>query len=234
MTLERDFLKFTPGPSLNDRDRLRVTIGSDGQIYLNRKTHSALGKPEAVHLYYNPTRQVIAVEPAHPRLADTFPVKKRDHGGAAIAAQRMCRHHRIVITASEAFTRPEINNEGFLLLDLRETTRVGGWVRSVDGKTVEERAAEREAARKVREEEREQLLLARAQAQEARSREREKQKLRREIDKKNAAELAKREREIERARQDWARRDPVAAAKARAEAAKPQPATSPPGKLHLF
>jgi len=127
MALDRDFLKFDAAPSGYERGRVRVTINHKGQIYLNRTTHEELGKPEAVHLYYSPARQVIAVEPANPRVGAPFPLKKRDHGGRLINAQRMVRHHRIIIESPEVFAHPEIGNDGILLLDLHDTRRTGGW-----------------------------------------------------------------------------------------------------------
>src|SRR6476469_3803815 len=110
MSLDRDFLKFDGAPSGYDRGRVRVTINDKGQIYLNSKAHEELGKPQEVNLYYSPGRPVIEVEPANPRVPDAFSVKKRDHGGVAINAQRMLRHHRVVIEGSEALVRPEIGN----------------------------------------------------------------------------------------------------------------------------
>src|SRR6476620_10785346 len=121
MSLDRDFLKFDGAPSGYERGRVRVTINDKGQIYLNRKAHEELGKPQAVNLYYSPARQVIAVEPANPRIGAPFPLKERDHGGSTINAQRMLRHHRIVIDGPEVFAHPEIGNDGILLLDLHDT-----------------------------------------------------------------------------------------------------------------
>ncbi|HEY2847956.1 MAG TPA: hypothetical protein VGI80_09065 [Pyrinomonadaceae bacterium] len=203
MTLERDFLKFTAGPSGYERDRLRVTINTKGEIYMNRKTFAEMGKPEAANLYYSAARQVIAIEPANARSAEAFKFRQRgpSGGGRFISAQRLCRHHRIVIKHPEAFTRPEINADGILLLDLQETTRVGGW--TMDGSDGDAKREEQRRQREERRTMREQKQLARAREKELAARNREQQQRRRSIDKRNAAETAHRTREIARSRETY-------------------------------
>lgn len=201
MTLERDFLKFTSGPSFYERERIRVTINTKGEIYMNRKAFAELGKPEAVKLYYSPPRQTIAIEPATARDAESFTLRQRQLGvgGHYVSAARLFRHHRIDIKNSEAFTRPEINSEGILLLNLQETTRVGGW--TMDGSDGDAKRAEQRRQREERRLAREQKQLTRAREQEQAARRRTEQQRRREIDKKNAAEISRREREIDQARE---------------------------------
>ena len=201
MTLDRDFLKFTPGPSFYERARIRVTINPKGEIYMNRKAFAELGKPDAVNLYYSPARQVIAVEPSHARHAESFTLRQRQPGagGYYVSAARLFRHHRIVIKSSEAFTRPEINSDGILLLNLQETTRVGGWTK--DGSDGDAKREEQQRLREERRLARERKQLERSREIELAARAREEQKRRREIDKKNAAEIARRERLIAEARE---------------------------------
>jgi hypothetical protein len=176
-----------------------------------------------VKLYYSPARQVIAVEPANPRIGAPFPLNTRAHGGVMINAQRMLRHHRIVIDGPEVFIHPEIGNDGILLLDLHQTTRTGGWTaarRSRESKTGSDddelnhpglpatppypgRASKRgQIAKLSREEKRERRALERARETEAKMRERKAQQRRREVTQKNAAELSRRTDAIAAARKN--------------------------------
>ena len=128
MTLERQFEKFTGGPSTRtSTGQFRVTINRRGEFYLSARAYEAIGKPKAVAFYYNREDDMIAVEPAHPRFIQNFPVRAAHHGWK-IHASSFCRHYRLIlkIQDTELFNRPEVNKDGILLLNLRDTTRVGG------------------------------------------------------------------------------------------------------------
>jgi hypothetical protein len=126
VTLERQFEKFTGGPAGRpDSAKFRITINKRGTLYLSARAYEAIGRPKAVALYYNREDDCIAVEPAYPRFIQNFPVTKAQMGWVIYAAA-FCRHYRIGIPDTEVFNRPEVNNEGILLLNLRDTTRVGG------------------------------------------------------------------------------------------------------------
>jgi hypothetical protein len=129
MTLERQFEKFTGGPSGKRMSgRFRITINKRGTIYFSDRAYEAIGRPKAVALYYNREDDVIAIEPAYPRFIQNFPVKQAQMGWVVWAAS-FCRHYRIDIADTDVFNRPEVNNDGILLLNLRDTTRVGGFAK---------------------------------------------------------------------------------------------------------
>ena len=67
----------------------------------------------------------IAVEPAYERFVEHFTVTKKQNGWA-IHASTFCRHYKIRIPATERFIRPDLTNEGQLILNLRETVTVVG------------------------------------------------------------------------------------------------------------
>ncbi|MEP7214391.1 MAG: hypothetical protein ABI791_15040 [Acidobacteriota bacterium] len=125
MTLERKWEKFTGGASGKPGGEIRVTINRKGDIYLNAKAYQAFGRPKAVALYYSRDDDSIAVEPAYPRFAENFQVVGKQMGWA-IHASSFCRHYKIAIPTTERFIRPDITNEGQLILDLRQTVTVGG------------------------------------------------------------------------------------------------------------
>jgi len=70
---------------------------------------------------------MIAIEPASPRLPDSFPVIAAGCGWRINAAP-FCRHFGIRIDTRLKFVRPEVNGNT-LLLNLNDTVSVGGWRR---------------------------------------------------------------------------------------------------------
>ncbi|MGH9821028.1 MAG: hypothetical protein ACRD43_12755 [Pyrinomonadaceae bacterium] len=125
MTLDRKYEKFKGGPYLSRGDEIRVTLNRRGMIYLNAKAYQCLGGPKAVALYYSREDDTIAVEPAYPRFVENFQVVKKQRGWG-VHASTFCRHFRIRVANTERFIRPDLTNEGHLILNLKETVTVGG------------------------------------------------------------------------------------------------------------
>ena len=121
MVLERHFEKFTAGPALAKQKRVHVTLRPDGVIYLNENMYRILGKPGAVALYYSRETETIAVEPANPRLPAHFPLLRKGDAGWEISAGPFCGHYGLRPKQTQQFIRPDIDNSGILLLNLRET-----------------------------------------------------------------------------------------------------------------
>ena len=128
MTLDRKWEKFKGGPRAKSSEEVRVTLNRKGLIYMNPKAHQCLGSPKAVALYYSREDDSIAVEPGYPRFAENFHVVKKQMGWA-VHASTFCRHYNIRIPNTERFLRPDLTNEGQLILNLRETVTVGGIVK---------------------------------------------------------------------------------------------------------
>ena len=125
MALDRKWEKFQGGPARSAADQVRVTINRKGLIYLNTKAYEALGRPKAVVLFYNREDDQIAIQPAYERFVEHFLIVKKQMGWA-VHASTFCRHFRIRIPNTERFLRPDLTNEGQLILNLRETVTVGG------------------------------------------------------------------------------------------------------------
>ena len=130
MTLDRKWEKFQGGPASAPagRQAVRVTINRKGLIYMNGRMYQAFGRPKAVALYYSREDDSIAVQPAHERFVEHFTVVKKQNGWA-IHASTFCRHYKIRIPNTERFIRPDLDREGNLVLNLRETVTVGGIVK---------------------------------------------------------------------------------------------------------
>ena len=123
MALDRDFEKFTGGPTTATRERMHITLSALGVFYLNQNAYRLMGNPAAVWFHYSRERDTIAIEPASPRMDDTFPVKAmqgcgwRILGGPFVGSVGIRTDHTI------KFTHPEIEND-ILLLSLRHTINV--------------------------------------------------------------------------------------------------------------
>lgn len=122
--MEREFERFHGGPGEAASKRIHVTISPAHLILLNRNIYHQLGKPAAVYLNYSRTRDIIALEPASPRLPESFPVLQSGCGWRINAAP-FCRHFGINIDTQLKFIRPDIEGNA-LLLKLSETVCVGG------------------------------------------------------------------------------------------------------------
>lgn len=123
--MDRDFEKYMGGPTEALAERLRVSINRGRAILLNRNIYHRLGRPEAVLLGYSRTRDTIAVEPASPRLNESFPVIKNGTNWRINAAP-FCRHFNIRIDTPIQFVQPEIEGTS-LYLNLAQVVTVGGW-----------------------------------------------------------------------------------------------------------
>ncbi|MFN2412720.1 MAG: hypothetical protein ABR535_06660 [Pyrinomonadaceae bacterium] len=128
MTLDRKWEKFKGGPHSKSRDAVRITLNRKGTIYFNPKAYQVLGSPKAVALYYSREDDAIALEPSYPRFVEHFQVVKKQNGWAVNAAS-FCRHYNIRIPNTERFIRPDLTNEGQMILSLKETVTVGGIVK---------------------------------------------------------------------------------------------------------
>lgn len=120
--MDRDFERFYGGPNEAIGNRLYVTISPQRLILLNRNMYNQLGQPEAVYLNYSRTRDIIAVEPASPRLPATFPVIK-NLMNYRINAAPFCRHFGIDVDTQMKFVHPEII-DNILYLKLNEVVSV--------------------------------------------------------------------------------------------------------------
>ena len=121
--MDRDFERFHGGANEAMSKRLHVTISPAKLILLNRNIYDLLGKPGAVYLNFSRVRDTIAIEPASPRLPETFPVIQSGTGWRINSAP-FCRHFGIDIDTTLKFVRPDIVGNA-LYLNLGETISVG-------------------------------------------------------------------------------------------------------------
>ena len=128
MSLDREWEKYRGGPTRMLNEVPRVTINRKGLIYMNAKMFQAFGRPKAVAIFYNRAADSIALEPAHARFIENFQVVPKQNGWA-VHASSFCRHFGIRVATTERFIRPDVTDQGQLILNLRETVTVGGIVK---------------------------------------------------------------------------------------------------------
>lgn len=116
---------FRGGQTVPSNKRLSVSINAKYVLTLNKYTREILGKPEAVLVMFNKRDMVIGLSSTHTGDPDGFEVKPKSGGqNFVIHIAPFCRHHNILIEATERFALPGLSREGYLTLDLKNTINV--------------------------------------------------------------------------------------------------------------
>lgn len=115
---------FRGGETMPSSSRLSASINVKNVLTLNRYTQNMLGNPEAVLLMFDKRESVIALSPTHAADPDGFRVKLKGEMNYVVHLAPFCRHHGILINATERFAKPGLTSEGFLTLDLKRTINV--------------------------------------------------------------------------------------------------------------
>jgi hypothetical protein len=124
MSLHKNWIKFNATTRERGFNRHHITLNHKGQIHVGRKVHVDLGRPRAVNLYYEPDLAKIALEPTDPKTPGSVPLIPKTFGAYYIPAADFCRRNRVAVAGTEAFLTPEINHNGIMILDLKQTTRI--------------------------------------------------------------------------------------------------------------
>jgi len=108
-----------------------VTLNPIGKLALSRKTHERFGAPAAVLVLYDPMRSLLALRPVAPEEQNAYPIRKYGaNGGRVIRAYRLLTEFGIKPAETVEFREPKIDNDGQLILDLRNirvSPRAEGW-----------------------------------------------------------------------------------------------------------
>lgn len=123
--------EFEDGPTVPRAVRMHVTLSPRCVIHLSGNVFEKLGKPKFVRLLFDRLNSTIGVMPTDFETKNAFPVKTKGPGrNRIIWASPFCRYWGIHFDRIRAFVDPEIDLEGILRLDLRNTTVVGRRSRS--------------------------------------------------------------------------------------------------------
>lgn len=108
-----------------------VTLNPVGKLALSRTTHERFGAPAAVLVLYDPMRSLLALRPVGPEEQNAYPIRKYGaNGGRIIRAYRLLTEFGIKPAETVEFREPKIDNDGQLILDLRNirvSPRADGW-----------------------------------------------------------------------------------------------------------
>ncbi|MGQ0541282.1 MAG: hypothetical protein ACT4O9_05435 [Blastocatellia bacterium] len=116
---------FRGGETKPSNGHLSVSINAKNTLTLNRYTRQILGDPEAVLVMFDKREGLIGISPTHAADKDGFQVKPKGGGqNYIIHIAPFCRHHNILIEATERFAEPGMSREGYLTLDLKNTINV--------------------------------------------------------------------------------------------------------------
>ena len=102
-----------------------VSMNPKGEIRLNRYAHKAVGEPEACKLLFDRQNSTIGILGVPPGNKDAYPLRKKGPEGAFwIRAYRLCQEFGVRFPETIRFKNPEIDEEGVMILDLRNTMPV--------------------------------------------------------------------------------------------------------------
>ncbi len=117
--------EFAGGPGKKAGAGLHVSLNQKGQIFVNKKVLDAIGSPAAVVLSFDKVNSRIGVKAANPSAENAFPLKPRnDAASRMILASTFCRNYGIRVNGTVAFQGIKIDNNKFLMLDLKRTAKV--------------------------------------------------------------------------------------------------------------
>src|SRR5687768_16163756 len=102
---------------------LYATINHEGDIVISKRTHEIMGSPDSYLLLYDRERDVIGLRPARLSVEkNAYPSRPRGrHGGQRIHGYRLCREFGITIYETRRFHHCQLDNNGVLILDLKDT-----------------------------------------------------------------------------------------------------------------
>ena len=128
--MARKWTVYEGGPNGGERMALRITLNSRGVMLFNKRAYEAMGSPGAVELLFDEGENVIGLKPRDLRFQNAFPFKSKDHGKSKKYSYRIlslspfCQHFDIKPRSTILFTRPDMDNDGTLLLDLSTAVNV--------------------------------------------------------------------------------------------------------------
>ena len=121
----KNWEEFPIGPRKPERE-MHVTLDRAGTFLLGSTACDKFGPPGHVALLYDRVNSLVGMRPCSSVMENAYPVVKKSNGRhRVVRAGRFCRNHNIVVEKTVAFNKPEIDEEGFLVLDLKATRIVG-------------------------------------------------------------------------------------------------------------
>ena len=129
--MARKWTIYHGGPNGGGKMLLRITLNSRGVMLFNKRAWEAIGSPAAAELMFDEDENVIGLKPRDIRFHNAFHIKGRNPGRDKkpnyrfIHAAPFCKHFDIRPKSTILFTKPDMENDGTLLLDVNTAVNVG-------------------------------------------------------------------------------------------------------------
>ncbi len=115
-----DWRECPRGDVLPQYAGIYVTMNPMGDIVLSRITFEKMGEPKAFVLLFDETNRRIGLKPASLHARNAYPVRASNRSGAKLVrGHRLTREYRIELPHTVRFYDADIDDDGFLVLDLR-------------------------------------------------------------------------------------------------------------------
>lgn len=116
--------EFGHGPE--QAGELRVTLSTKGEIMIGARAMKVLGEPDWVVLMFDRLNSLIGVRPSNRHARNAYPtVHKMNGRHRLVRANKFCRHYGIRFERTRAFISAKVDENGVLVLDLKETRAAG-------------------------------------------------------------------------------------------------------------
>ena len=100
-----------------------VTMTPRGEIYINRNALNALGEEDRFELLFDRPTNTIGLKPSNAASKNSQKSSKKGSGkGRVIRAYRTLQQFGVRVEKTVRFLNPEIDEDGVLILDLRQTS----------------------------------------------------------------------------------------------------------------
>ena len=118
--MEEDWIVIPRGDVAPHWSGLYVTLNKLGTIAISRVTHERMGEPAGYLVMLERFNRRLALKPGVPGTRHVFPARKYGRSGARVVrVNRLVREFGIRPQETIEFRRPKIDEEGRLILDLR-------------------------------------------------------------------------------------------------------------------
>ena len=102
-------------------ERLYATLSPGGEFVVNLSTYLKMKEPEAVVLLYDSDAKTIGIRPSRLEVPNAIAVKVRHlRYSRVIRARKFLQRHRIHLQYTVQFPNAQIDDDGILILNLRE------------------------------------------------------------------------------------------------------------------
>jgi hypothetical protein len=113
------------GPTIPYKERVHVTLDSGGRIFLNQKAHKMMGRPLAVYLHFNRSKDLIILEKTDAlSSSNSFLFRDGGYSSRIVWGKPFCKHFNIRVEGTVKFLNPTTDALGNLYLNLSETINV--------------------------------------------------------------------------------------------------------------